>query len=66
MNMKVFLFTIGIVEIICGIILLQPWYKGTATYTHPELAFYVAIFFVFIGVFMTCNSLTINNQSKPN
>ena len=42
----------GAVEIVCGTMLLRPWYEGTATYVRPGGAFAGAIFLISVGGFM--------------
>ena len=52
------LLAIGMVTIICGTVLLKPWFETTATYVHPAKAFYGAILFIgFGGFFLALGSI---------
>ncbi len=49
---RVLLAAVAVVELCCGIVLLFPYYDGSASYVHPKLAFLGAVFFIAFGGFL--------------
>ena len=49
---RIAMLIIAVSEIICGIVLLVPWFGVTVPYVYPRQAFALAIFFVGFGGFV--------------